>query len=280
MKRLAIGARRLVPRPDPSSRRVVLCYHSVHPNRPYLSSTPELFDRHLQWLNEHCQIASLSDLANGAVKSREGKALVAITFDDGHADNHACALPILAKYRAPATFFITAGYVEREPAVLRRLQHLLECGADDLEPLAWSQIRELAASGMEIGAHTYSHPNLARLSPEDTEKELRISRDSIADRLGGPVDSLAYPFGKPRIHFTPTTTEIASAIGYRLGVSVTFRGVRQSDSRLEIPRFFTDGDNLAKLEAKVLGDYELVGWWQEHAPLPLMRVVSPHEFAR
>jgi peptidoglycan/xylan/chitin deacetylase (PgdA/CDA1 family) len=280
IKRLAIAARRLVPRPDPSTRRVVLCYHSVHSNRPYLSSTPELFDRHLQWLNEHCRIASLADVASGAAKTKDGKAVVAITFDDGHEDNHSYALPILLKHRAPATFFITAGFVERDPAVLRRFEHLLECGPDDLVPLDWAQVRELRASGMDIGAHTYSHPNLARLSPEETEAELRTSRDLIGDRIGAPVDLLAYPFGKPRVHFTSTTTAIARAIGYRLAASVTFRGVRQSDPLLEIPRFFTDGDNLAKLEAKVLGDYELVGWWQDHAPLSVMRMVSPHDFQR
>jgi peptidoglycan/xylan/chitin deacetylase (PgdA/CDA1 family) len=164
--------------------------------------------------------------------------------------------------------------------VLRRIEYLLDCRSDDLQPLDWSQIRELRASGMEIGAHTYCHPNLARLTPQETEKELRTSRDSIADHLGAAVDSLAYPFGKPRIHYTSTTTGIARAIGYRIAASVTFRGVRRSDPLLEIPRFFTDGDNLEKLEAKVRGDYELVGWWQEHAPLPLMRMVSPREFER
>ena len=97
----------------------------------------------------------------------------------------------------------------------------------------------------------------------------------ISDRLGAAIDLFAYPFGKPRIHFTATTTEVARDTGYRVAASVTFRGVQDSDSSLSIPRFFTDGDDIAKLEAKIAGAYELVGWWQEHAPLAVMKTGVP-----
>jgi hypothetical protein len=38
------------------NRVVVLCYHSVHPTKPFASATPELFDSHLLWLKEYCEI--------------------------------------------------------------------------------------------------------------------------------------------------------------------------------------------------------------------------------
>lgn len=258
----------------------MFCYHSVHPHRPYASTKPETFERHVQWLKEHCQPVSLVDLVTDGGTKRAGKPLAAITFDDGHADNHSYALPILAKHGVPATFFITAGFVERETAVLQRFQHLLRCGFADLVPLDWAQVRELRAAGMEIGSHTYGHPNLARLSRAHVEEELRTSRNLISDRLGQAIDLFAYPFGKPRIHFTPITTEVVRATGYRIAAAVTFRGVRDSDPWLEIPRFFADGDDIAKLEAKVHGSYELIGWWQDHAPTACMRMVSPEDFER
>jgi hypothetical protein len=98
--------------------------------------------------------------------------------------------------------------------------------------------------------------------------------------VGAAIDLFAYPFGKPRVHFTTTTTEVVAAAGYSLAAAVTFRGVHGSDSPLTIPRFFTDGDSVAKLEAKIRGDYDVVGWWQEHCPVPIMRLVSPDDFAR
>jgi peptidoglycan/xylan/chitin deacetylase (PgdA/CDA1 family) len=280
MKRAAVTAGRLMPRPDTSTRRVVFCYHSVHPDRSYVSTKPEVFERHIQWLNEHCRLASLADVVGAAAVSHNGKPVVAITFDDGYEDNHSYALPILVKYETPATFFITAGLVDRDPAVLRRFQQLLGCGPDDVAPLDWAQVRELRDSGMDIGSHTYSHPNLARLSREETEEELRTSRDLISDRLGAPIDLFAYPFGKPRVHFTSTTTEVARATGYRVAAAVTSRGVLESDPLLRIPRFFADGDSLSKLEAKIQGVYELLGWWQDHVPLSVMRIVSPQDFKR
>ena len=172
IKGAAVAAGRLMPRPDASTRRVVFCYHSVHPNRQWLSSTPDVFERQIQWLNEHCRIVSLRDLAGGAEANSSGKPIAAITFDDGYEDNHSYAHPILVKYKTPATFFITAGLVEKDPAVLRRFRQMLGCGADDVEPLDWKQVRELRASGMAIGSHTYSHPNLARLSRDEAAEEL------------------------------------------------------------------------------------------------------------
>ena len=279
LKRAALAAARVAHRPDPASRRIVLCYHSVHPNRQYASSTPEVFERHVQWLKAHCHVTSLANVVANR-NTGTSRPLVAITFDDGYEDNHSYALPILSKHGVPATFFITAGLVNRDPTVLRRLQWLWGCSLDDIVPLDWEQVRELHGSGMDIGSHTYSHPNLARLSAVEAAHELRSSTDVISDKLGVAVDLFAYPFGKPAVHFTPTTTDVVRAQGYRLAAAVTFRGVRDSDSVYTIPRFFADGDDISKLDAKIAGLYDVIGWWQDHAPLAVKRLVSPDDFRR
>ena len=269
-----------MPRPNPSTRKVVFCYHSVHPKQSFISTRPDIFEEHVEFLKRQCQLCSLVDLVSNPKMSASSKPLAAITFDDGFEDNHSYALPILAKHGATATFFITAGFVERDPVVLERFQQLLGRATDDLVPLDWPQIRELRASGMDIGSHTYSHPNLARLSSADAENELRLSKELISDRLGDAIDLFAYPFGKPRVHFTSETTDRVRTTGYRLAASITFRGVRRTDASLNIPRFFADGDTVEKLEAKLQGIYDPLGWWQEHCPLFMMRAVSPDDFRR
>jgi peptidoglycan/xylan/chitin deacetylase (PgdA/CDA1 family) len=280
VKRIAVAAGRLMPQSNPSTRRVVLCYHSVHPARRLFSTTPQLFDRHVQWLTEHCRLTSLVNLLTPGVAPESDRPRVAITFDDGYDDNHAYALPILAKWGASATFFVTAGFIERDPVVMTRFQHLLRDGSAQYDPLDWAQVRELHASGMDIGSHTYGHPSLARLGRHEVELELARSKSVIGERLGCEIDLLAYPFGKPKVHFTRTTIDIARATGYRIAAAVIFRGVQASDSRFAVPRFFVDGDSLEKLEARVRGAYELIGWWQEHAPLSAMKIVSPQDFER
>ncbi len=49
---------------------------------------------------------------------------------------------------------------------------------------------------MSIGSHTWSHRNLAQLSAEDAEADLRRSREVLAERLGAPPRAIAYPWGK------------------------------------------------------------------------------------
>jgi peptidoglycan/xylan/chitin deacetylase (PgdA/CDA1 family) len=172
------------------------------------------------------------------------------------------------------------GGLEVEVPVGEDVEQMLRCRQGDALPLAWAQVRELRSSGMAIGSHTYSHPNLARLSRRDVEDELRKSKDLISNRLREPVDLFAYPFGKPKVHFTADTADAVRATGYGVGAAVIYRQVRASDSLMKIPRLFADGDSLDKLDAKIGGDYDAIALWQEHAPLSVMKLVSPDDAAR
>jgi peptidoglycan/xylan/chitin deacetylase (PgdA/CDA1 family) len=137
----------------------------------------------------------------------------------------------------------------------------------------------MAAAGMQIGAHTYSHPNLAQIDSGHATAELTLSKDILEDRLGREIDALAYPYGKPGRAYTPETVRIATEAGYRRAVSVLFRGVRMSDSPLEIPRFFIQMDSMEVFGHKVAGWWDIVGSWQEKAPRWAARLISPVDFA-
>lgn len=265
----------------PSHKRIViLCYHSIHPSKAFSSATPELFEEHLRWLRVHSELLPLNQALSAARDSRaEGtKPIVAITFDDGYADNYEYALPLLQKYGVPATFFVTVGLLEKDPVVLERFQTLRQSQLEDIRPLTWAQVREMRRAGMDIGSHTYSHPNLVRLNRNETELELRKSKAIIEKRLGGAITLLAYPFGKPRRHFSRLTVEVAEEVGYQYGVAVTFRAVRTSDSPLALPRFFVTRDDIETLAQKIYGVYDWLGWWQQNAPLWMAAIVSREDF--
>jgi len=188
---------------------------------------------------------------------------VAITFDDGYADNFECAFPWLKQYGLSATFFLTAGFVERHPAVVGRMGDLLGGRRVDNRPLAWAQVREMRRWGMDIGAHTYSHVNLARLEGTAAEVELGRSKEILEQRLGECVGLLAYPFGVPGQHYTARTRALALTLGYEYAAAVMFRAVRSADSRFAIPRFVVAQDSVDVLREKVLGSWDLIGWCQE-----------------
>jgi peptidoglycan/xylan/chitin deacetylase (PgdA/CDA1 family) len=91
----------------------------------------------------------------------------------------------------------------------------------------WKEAKEMAAAGMEIGAHTHTHPLLSRLSSLEQQAEMRESKTAIERMIGFPVTSLAYPNGSPR-DFTAETRQIACDLGYTAAFSF-YGGVNPPD---------------------------------------------------
>ncbi|HEX2866162.1 MAG TPA: FkbM family methyltransferase [Ignavibacteriales bacterium] len=90
----------------------VLLYHRVALDpldTQLLSVSPKNFEEQIKFLKDNFKIVHLRNL----IDEIKNKALVpntiAITFDDGYLDNFTNALPILEKFKVPATIFVTAG---------------------------------------------------------------------------------------------------------------------------------------------------------------------------
>ena len=102
-------------------RAYILAYHSVcPPDDPYLNYIgtnlavpPEVFERQIAFLVKHYKVVSLSRLADFLESGYSGKLpLLALTFDDGYRDNYRYAFPILRKYGAEATFYLTTDCID------------------------------------------------------------------------------------------------------------------------------------------------------------------------
>jgi peptidoglycan/xylan/chitin deacetylase (PgdA/CDA1 family) len=95
----------------PPDKAVILMYHRVArvDMDPWsLCVTPERFDRQLAWLGKHCRVVSLRQLVGELAGGELIERTVAITFDDGYADNLTNGEPLLARHGLPATFFLTS----------------------------------------------------------------------------------------------------------------------------------------------------------------------------
>ena len=90
---------------------------------------------------------------------------VIINFDDSHQSDYTYAKPILDKYGFKATFFEVCDWVEE--------------GYHDLDiSITWQQIAALQQDGMDIEAHTMTHPNLNDLSSQsDLDYEIGQSNN-------------------------------------------------------------------------------------------------------
>lgn len=260
-------------------RVTVLCYHSIHPTKEFATVTPVAFEEHLNWLRANTTIVSFDRafevLANESARGPH----VVITFDDGYADNYEFAMPLLLKYKVPATFFVTTGLVARDRYAVERCEMLRKAPFNDIRPMDWLQLREMSELGMAIAAHTDTHPNLALMPRRAAVRELTISRERLEQELGSAVLSMAYPFGKPGCHFTEETMSAAEEAGYQRAAAVIYRSIRTTDSPFAIPRFTIARDSVETLREKVLGWWDILGSWQERRPLWAARFTSPEDFS-
>jgi peptidoglycan/xylan/chitin deacetylase (PgdA/CDA1 family) len=116
---------------------------------------------------------------------------VVLTFDDGFASVYTRAFPILARYGFPATVFLVSGYCGKrndwagQPTCVPRLPLL-----------TWEEVAELDRHGIEIGAHTHTHPRLDHLPPAEAEREIAGSKAAIEEQLGHAIELFAYPYGR------------------------------------------------------------------------------------
>lgn len=98
------------------SQIVIIFYHRVSSADPpwYHGCviTPEIFEREIAYLCKVARIVTLDWLVEQIYQGKPMPSSVAcITFDDGYKDNYTFAYPILRKYNAPATIFLTTGYI-------------------------------------------------------------------------------------------------------------------------------------------------------------------------
>lgn len=100
--------------------------------------------------------------------------VVAISFDAAWgADKTEKIMEILKEYNADATFFLVGFWVENYPEITKKI----------------------AENGFEIGTHSNTHPDMAKLDAEQIKLELETSVKTIEDTTGGKVELFRAPFG-------------------------------------------------------------------------------------
>jgi peptidoglycan/xylan/chitin deacetylase (PgdA/CDA1 family) len=277
-------------------RLSILIFHRVlaqpDPLFPDLP-TAERFDATMSWVRSWFRVLPLRDaidqLFRGTIPSRA----LAITFDDGYADNESIAAPILKRLQLTATFFVSTGFLDggcmwndrvidairadtgpqidltslglgtlplasagqRRRAIdtiLITIKHLepqrrqaaveaVVAAAGGVPPPAPmmrpDQVRNLRALGMDVGAHTVSHPILTRLEPAAAFEEMSGGKRELEGMLGEPVRLFAYPNGVPRQDYAAEHAAMARECGFEAAVSTSWGAASIGSDRYQLPRF-------------------------------------------
>lgn len=172
---------------------LLLVTPSVHAHK-YTGNSP------IHWgfkkaTNEHPPEAGkeLDDLLKryGAVyKGCSKKKHIYLTFDNGYENGYtAKILDVLKEEKVPATFFVTGHYLKSEADLVKRM----------------------AKEGHTIGNHTWSHPDLTKVSDEQLEAELEKVR-AMTEKITGEKQMMY--LRPPRGIFSERTLKLAKDLGY------------------------------------------------------------------
>ncbi|MCW5661949.1 MAG: polysaccharide deacetylase family protein [Burkholderiaceae bacterium] len=145
-----------------------------------------------------------------------------------------------------------------EPGIRRdRVQAVAR--AAQVEPardlmMSSQQVRELRSMGMQIGAHTITHPILASMTDESARAEIVDSRRHLEAILGEPVRLFAYPNGKPGGDYDARHVEMVREAGFAAAASTVWGVSTRGSDRFQLRRFSPWDRSRLRFGLRMLGN--------------------------
>lgn len=245
-----------------SSRKLsvpILMYHSISDDpetgvHPYYrtATLPQVFAAQMKYLHDSGYRTLSLEEATRQLESPTaelGKQVV-ITFDDGYRNFYSDAFPALRRFAFTATVFLPTAFIGNQALQFKGKT----C-------LTWAEVSELRKHGVAFGSHTVNHPQLWDLSLPAIDSELRISKETIEDKLGCPAVSFAYPYAFPQddTGFTNKLRDALRNAGYKNGVCTRLGRANRASEPLFLERLpVNSGDDQAFFQAKLLGAYDWI----------------------
>ncbi len=241
---------------DPALR--ILTYHRVNPSHPgdRLSVPPDVFARQMEALASSGRLVVGLERAVAALRGEVElpRGAVVITFDDGFRDNHDHALPVLARFGFPASFFVPSALIESG----RTLERYAGCCAEDAL-MSWDEVRAVLAAGQDIGGHGRTHKELAPLDAATLRDETDGCHREIAERLGTAPRFFCYPRGSESAAVRRAVAEAGFEAALTVAPGPNSRGVDLFGLlRTEVAADDTLGDFRRKLEGGFDGWHRLL----------------------
>jgi peptidoglycan/xylan/chitin deacetylase (PgdA/CDA1 family) len=253
-----------------AGRTLILAYHNILPEGSHPGGDASLhlpvraFAAQLDQLRKTCDVVPLSEIQPDTVEAstRSRRPRVVITFDDAYQGALTVGLDELRRRSLPATIFVAPGFLPGKTfwwdavplAPEGRHRALQDYGGKDKLVRAWGEsvglkLREpdlparaatleqldeaMNYSSLQLGSHTWSHPALSALGPEELSDELSRSLTWLTERYDRVSRWISYPYGLT----SPAVEAAAARAGYEGGLLVQGGWIlREPASRFQIPR--------------------------------------------
>jgi peptidoglycan/xylan/chitin deacetylase (PgdA/CDA1 family) len=121
--------------------------------------------------------------------------------------------------------------------ITNRIARLANVSPPDNLMMTSAEVRAMRRAGMQIGAHTVSHPILAKLPDDQAISEIETSKRFLEELLNEKVGLFAYPNGKLDQDYTARTVEIVGSLGFEAAFSTNWGVSGYTDDLLQVRRF-------------------------------------------
>jgi len=204
---------------------VMILYHHLVSDRPHhCGVSTSCFLRQVNYLLRHYRVVSLSEAVELIRKGGVKVPTVAVTFDDGYADNFINLRAITEETGLPVGYFISTEHISSG----REFAHDHSFNEHGFAPNTWEEIEVLKHCGFEIGSHTRNHVDCGSTDEEFLRLEILGSSADIQKKLG-PTEHFSFPTGQP-LNISAPAAAIACA-GYRNVFSAYRGGNSHADAR-------------------------------------------------
>jgi peptidoglycan/xylan/chitin deacetylase (PgdA/CDA1 family) len=199
-----------------------------------LSVRPADFTAQMKWAHDHgWHAVTLADLRDALAGRRQlaPKSMV-LTFDDGYADFHSAAMPVLQADGFVAVSYVVTGLVGK-PGFM-----------------TWDDILDADRHGIILGSHTIRHLDLTRLRTDSARLEVGGSKAQLEAKLGHAVADFCYPSGR----HNRTVEDLVRTAGYLDATTTVFGAAESSSDAMRWPRLRVQGgDSLTAFAAELEG---------------------------
>ena len=117
------------------------------------------------------------------------------------------------------------------------------------------EVKHLSSMGMEVGAHTVTHPILQNIEERVARAEMHKSKSELEAVIGKSVSAFAYPNGRVEKDYTSSHVSMAKELGFASAVTTNWGKATPGGNQFELPRLGFPEANPLKFGLKMARAY-------------------------